>query len=192
MSSKLCYIPLIQFLWIKPNPGSWFVCLAYVVALALGLVCGTAVAASPEQQNIALNKPASASSIENDDQNAAKANDGNDDTHWCADDEPENGAEWWQVDLEQRADLTGCQITFPYDGKQYRYKVEGSADRKTWMMLSDQSQTTTRRRVQKLTFNQAAGIRYLRITITGFDEGCWASIAEVKVFGHEATTGKGQ
>jgi hypothetical protein len=186
------YIRWFKFLWIKPNPGTWLVCSARVAALAVGLVCGTAVADLPEQKNIALNKPAFASSIENDDQSAAKANDGNDDTHWCADDEPENGAEWWQVDLEQRADLTGCQITFPYDGKQYRYKVEGSADGKTWMMLSDQSQTTARRRVQKLAFIQATGIRYLKITITGFDQGCWASIAEVQIFGHEATTGKGQ
>ena len=149
----------------------------------MGFACGATVAESPGQHDLAFNKPASASSIENDDESAAKANDGDEDTRWCADDEPENGAEWWQVDLEQRADLSGCQIAFPYDGKQYRYKVEGSDDRKTWKMLSDQSQTTARTRVQNLMFNRATGIRYVKITILGFDEGCWASISEVKVFG---------
>ena len=92
-------------------------------------------------ENLALHKPASASSIENDDESAAKANDGDRRHALVADDEPENGAEWWQVDLEKAADLSGCEITWPYDGKQYRYKVEGSADRKTWAMLSDQTQT---------------------------------------------------
>jgi alpha-L-fucosidase len=137
------------------------------------------------QKNLALNKPASASSIENDDQNAAKANDGNDDTQWCADDEPENGAEWWQVDLQKPADLSGCEITWPYDDKQYRCKVEGSSDNKTWTMLSDQSKTTSRSRVQKLKFENAVGIRYVKITIISFDPGCWASISEVKVFGKQ-------
>jgi hypothetical protein len=162
----------------------------------MDLARGSPVATLPEHQDLAFNKPASASSIENDDESAAKANDGDEDSRWCADDEPENGAEWWQVDLKQCADLSGCQITFPYDGKRYRYEVEGSIDRKTWVMLSDQSQTTARTRVQNLSFKQATGqaaaIRYVKITILGIDEGCWASIAEVKVFGHEITPGKVQ
>jgi hypothetical protein len=181
---------LLTILGIKVKPRTWLVCSACVAALTLTVPCGTAIATAPDQQDLALNKPASASSIENDDENAAKANDGDEYTRWCADDEPENGAEWWQVDLEQRADLSGCQIIFPYDGKQYRYKVEGSADRKTWKMLSDQSQTTARTRAQHLAFRQARGIRFVRITILGFDEGCWASIAEVKVFGPEANSNK--
>jgi hypothetical protein len=158
------------------------------------LICGSCVAlclvyshceaqSAAAGENLALHKPASSSSIENDDQNASKANDGDDDTRWCADDEPENGAEWWQVDLEKPADLSGCEICWPYDGKQYRYKVEGSADRKSWKMLSDQTQTTARTQVQELKFEGAKGIRYVKITVTGFDEGCWASISEVKVFG---------
>ncbi len=144
---------------------------------------------TPRRQNLALNRPASASSIENDDQSAAKANDGDDDSRWCADDEPENGAEWWQVDFGKPTDLTGCQITWPYDGKRYLYKVEGSSDRKAWTMLSDQTQTAARTRVQELKFEKARGIRFVRITVTGFEQGCWASISEVQVFGQENNAG---
>ena len=159
------------------------VCTTFAVAIALCRPSSAVPTTSPALQNLALGMPATASSIESDDQNAAKANDGDDDTHWCADDEPENGAEWWQVDLEKPADLSVCQLTFPYHGKQYRYKVEGSADSKTWTMLSDQSQSVARARVQKLMLRNAAGIRYVKITILSFDEGCWASIAEVKIYG---------
>jgi hypothetical protein len=140
-----------------------------------------------EPVNIALHKPASSSSIENDEHNASKANDGDPETFWTADDEPENGAEWWQVDLEKRADLARCQICWPYDGKTYRYKIEGSADRNTWVLLSDQTHTTAKSQVQNLKLENAKGIRYVKITVTGFEEGCWASISEVKLFAVQIT-----
>ena len=111
-----------------------------LILLAFSRVTGAGGPVDPV--NLALNKPASSSSIENDEHNAAQANDGDSDTCWRADDEPEGGAEWWQVDLEKAADLGGCQICWPYDGKIYRYKVEGSADRKNWAVLSDQTRTT--------------------------------------------------
>jgi hypothetical protein len=132
--------------------------------------------------NLALHKPASSSSVENDEHSAEKANDGDPQTCWRADDEPEGGPEWWQVDLEKPRDLSGCQIRWPYAGKRYRYRVEGSADRKTWSLLSDQTKTNSKAQVHDLEF-AARQIRYVKITITGLDEGCWVSIAEVKVFG---------
>jgi hypothetical protein len=171
-------------MFMRNHPRAHLFWLGGLIALAMCLLGGISFAdVAFGRENLALHKPATASSIENDDQSAAKANDGDDDTHWCADDEPENGAEWWQVDLEKPADLSGCEITWPYDGKQYRYKVEGSADRKAWEMLSDQTQTTDRTRVRDLKFENARGIRYVKITVTGFDPGCWASISEVKVYG---------
>ena len=36
--------------------------------------------------------------------------------------------------------------------------------------------------MQELKFENARGIRYVKITVTGFDPGCWASISEVKVY----------
>ena len=156
--------------------------LAAVIACVL--IAGAGASPGPTGPvNLALHRPASSSSIENDEHSAARANDGDPDTYWCADDEPENGAEWWQVDLGVAADLSGCQIRWPFDGMNYRFKVEGSADLKTWSLLSDQTRSTSRARFRDLPFGNAGGIRYVRITVTGFDDGCWASISEVKVFG---------
>ena len=152
--------------------------------MAFMVVAGAGVAGGPvEPVNLALNKPASSSSIENEEHGAAQANDGNADTCWRADDEPEEGAEWWQVDLEKAADLSGCQIIWPYEGMKYQCKVEGSTDRKTWSLLSDRTKSTARTQVWNLTFEKSRAIRYVKITVTGFDEGCWASLSEVKVFG---------
>src|SRR5207302_8047103 len=100
-----------------------------LMAFAL-VVCGCAAVFAAEPINLALHKPASSSSIENDEHYAAKANDGNPESCWSADDEPEGGPEWWQVDLEKSFDLSGCQIVWPFDGKRYRFRVEGSADGK--------------------------------------------------------------
>jgi hypothetical protein len=163
---------------------------ALVVALALSLLpCLGAPPRNDEPVNLALNKPAWASSIENDEHAASQANDGDAETRWCADDEPEGGPEWWMVDLQKPADLSGCQVRWPYDGMKYRYKVEGSADRKKWSLLNDQSNTTLVAQVHDLKFMDAKAIRYVKITVTGLDDGCWASICEVKVFGSKRMMG---
>jgi len=141
------------------------------------------------QTNLALNKPATSSSIENDEHDAAKANDGDPDTCWRADDEPEGGPEWWQVDLGGSFDVSVCQIRWPYDEKQYRYKVEGSNDERTWLMLSDQTKTEKISQIQKLKLKGSEPVRFVRITVTGVEEGCWASICEVKLFGTERSKG---
>lgn len=164
--------------------GRRFTRVAEFATLVLSLLSfATGSTRGPETQNLALNKPATCSSIENDEHNAAAANDGDPHTCWRADDEPEGVADWWQVDLQKPVDLSGCQIRWPFDGMTYRYKVEGSADGKTWSMLSDRTRSTVTLQVHDLTFKDARGIRYVKITITGFDDGCWASISEVKVFG---------
>jgi hypothetical protein len=159
-------------------------CPACLLALVLSVLCCAAGSSDQaDRVNLALNKPASSSSVENDEHNAAKANDGDPETCWRADDEPEGGPEWWKVDLEKPVDLSGCQISWQYDGKNYRYKVEGSADGKNWSVLSDQTKTNAKSQVQDLRFENARGVRYVKVTVTGFEEGCWASICEVKVFG---------
>jgi hypothetical protein len=172
----------------------------YWLSAALFATCSVPICAAAPG-NLALHKPACSSSIENDEHSAAQANDGDPETCWSADDEPENGPEWWQVDLQKPFDLSGCQIRWPFDGKRYRYKVEGSADRKTWSLLSDQTNTTTasadfpggrhfaKSAVHNLKFPKARHVRYVKITVTGLDEGCWVSISEVKLFGLEKTTG---
>ncbi len=153
------------------------------------LSCVRVPLCAADPANLALNKPACSSSVENDEHGAAQANDGDPQTCWRADDEPEDGPEWWQVDLEKPFDLSGCQIRWPFAGKRYRYKVEGSADRKSWSLLSDQTNATATSQVHNLKFQKARQVRYLKITVTGLDEGCWVSICEVKVFGLEQAPG---
>src|SRR6516225_1219271 len=143
---------------------------AGVIALHFFVLACTAAplwSADREPVNLALHKPASSSSIEDDDHSAAKANDGDPDTSWCADDEPENGPEWWQVDLKKTYELSGCQIRWPYDGKKYQYKVEGSTDQKTWSLLSDQTKSSFTSQLHDLKFQNAHPARYVRITVTG-------------------------
>jgi alpha-L-fucosidase len=160
------------------------------VVLALSfLACPSSPMGAAAPSNLALNKPACSSSIENEEHNAAQANDGDPATWWCADDEPEGGPEWWQVDLQKPCDLSGCQIRWPFQGQRYRYKVEGSTDRKNWSLLSDQTHTTATVQVHNLKFQKARQARYVKITVTGLDDGCWVSISEVKVFGSGHSAG---
>lgn len=153
-----------------------------VVLLALLSVAGGS-AAKIEPRDLALNKPATCSSVENEEHAASAANDGDPGTSWRADDEPEGVPDWWSVDLQKPVDLSGCQIRWPFDGMNYRYKVEGSADGKTWAMLSDRTHSDVTAQVHDLSFKDAKGIRYVKITVTGFTEGCTPSISEVKIFG---------
>jgi len=161
-------------------------CLLWV---SLWLAGQPALLCAAPPGNLALHKPACSSSIENDEHSAAQANDGDPDTFWCADDEPEGGPEWWQVDLQKPCDLSGCQIRWPFAGKRYRYKVEGSIDHQNWSLLSDQTRTTATDQVHNLKFPQAQPARYVKITVTGLDEGCWVSISEVKIFGSQDSSG---
>lgn len=163
-----------------------------LIAAFVALMLWHASAGAAESKNLALNKPASCSSIENDDHGAAQANDGDSESCWRADDEPESGPEWWLVDLEKPLALSGCQIRWPFPDKKYQYKIEGSADKKTWVVLSDQTRSTAKTQIHDLAFGHAKDIRYVKITITAVDEGCWPSISEVKVFGTEQTTGAAQ
>jgi hypothetical protein len=167
----------VRDLWTRGRTG-WYLALVLTAWLV-----SSSDADSVLPTDLALQRPATSSSIENEEHDASHANDGKFDTCWRADDEPEGGPDWWQVDLGKTFELTACQITWPYDGMNYRYKVEGSADHVRWLPLSDQMRTTSRAQVQHLVFDRAGGVRYFRITIVGFDDGCCASVSEVNVFG---------
>ncbi len=163
---------------------------AWTATLLLGLLTfGQVPSLAAESNNLALNKTATSSSIENDEHSAAKANDGDPETCWSADDEPEGGPEWWQVDLQKPCDVSRCRVRWPFAGKCYRYKVEGSIDGKKWSLLSDQTKSTKKAQVHDLKFQHAQRVRYVKITVTGLDEGCWVSISEVQVFGTQSLPG---
>ena len=149
---------------------------ACFLVLAL-CAAGTLAWAATETPNLALKKTATASGAE-DNNPAANAVDGDAETRWCNAD----GATdcWWQVDLEKAQDLGGLEITWEHDGAVYNYMVEGSVDGKKWALLTDQRGSTSATQVQKLLLSGPAA-RYVKITVTGLEDGSWASFFEVKV-----------
>ncbi len=106
--------------------------------------------------------------------------DGNEETRWCSPDA--SAGQWWQVDLGEPQELTGCRIVWEQDDTNYRYKVEGSADGQTWTMLSDQTKTDLKDQSQTLKFS-APATRYLRLSITGVVAGRWGSFFEFEAHG---------
>ena len=139
---------------------------------------GAALAAAGP--DLALHMPATASSEQSADHAAGMADDGDLTTRWCA----SSGAvpQWWQVDLQKPRDLTGAQISWEMDNRNYRYVIEGSSDGRAWRTLSDQSQSDCVWQTQQLKF-EAMGIRFVRVRVVGLGPWTWASIADFKVFG---------
>jgi cytochrome c peroxidase len=131
--------------------------------------------------NVALNKTASADSEETGKGNTAPmGNDGSTSTRWCANDGNLN--HWWNVDLGSSYNLTGSEVTWEMSGKVYKYKIETSPDNTNWTLVADKTNNTSTAQIQTDSFTGTA--RYVRITITGLDAGCWASFFEFKVFGN--------
>lgn len=135
----------------------------------------------PIRHNIALDKVVSASSEQNSLGNynqAYKGNDGSMSTRWCA--STGNNNHWWKVDLGSNYDITGSQVTWEKDGNVYQYKIDISNDNMNWTTIVDKTNYTQAEQVQ--TDNYNANARYIRITVTGLDSGCWASFYECKIF----------
>ncbi|MFC0434322.1 alpha-L-fucosidase [Kutzneria buriramensis] len=109
---------------------------------------------------------------------AAHATDGDTATRWCAAD----GAtgHWLHVDLGAVTGLTGARIAWEFPGKTYRYRIEGSTDGRTWSTVVDRTNNSDTSQVHTLPFTATA--RHLRVTVTGLDTGCWASIREFQAY----------
>jgi hypothetical protein len=138
---------------------------------------------APPPPNLALGKPATASGSETQRGNTPdKANDGDEQTRWCAPDEAIGY--WWQVDLQTVKNLTGARIVWEQN-KAYQFIIEGSADGQTWQMLADQRRNRRSSALADLEFS-ATAIRLVRITITGLPKPpptVFASIKEVAIWG---------
>jgi putative membrane-bound dehydrogenase-like protein len=131
--------------------------------------------------NLALNKPAKASSEETGKSNfAPNAFDGNRATRWCA----ANGSapQWVQVDLGEKMHLTGCRLDWESNQTIYKYQVEGSDDGENWRVLVERSKNTTDREVNH-EFDTSA--RYVRVNFLGSNTGGWGSLWEIAVHGDE-------
>jgi hypothetical protein len=129
------------------------------------------------QNNVALNKKATADS-QQDGTYSGKANDGDFNTTWSTG-SPTLG-NWWSVDLGSFHDLTGCRIMWQDPGFYYQYKIEVSADSINWnVVVNSKDQKVIW--VPTHTFD-AKHVRYVRVTSTGLDDGCWLGIREFELF----------
>lgn len=134
--------------------------------------------------NLALNKPATASSEETGKNNLAPhAVDGKSATRWCANSPAY--PQWLQVDLGEPKELRGCQLEWESNHNQYRYTIEGSADGEKWMTLVDRTENLAGPHDFQF---KTDGIRYIRVSAKGNPTGGWASIRELRVFGTEMET----
>lgn len=110
---------------------------------------------------------------------AWRAVDNDENTRWCA-----NGPDypqWLQLELEKPHSLTGIATTWENNGV-YRYKVEGSADGKSWNTLVDAS-ANAKGAPYSNDFAKADNIKFVKIDILSKNSGGWASIREVKLKG---------
>lgn len=123
---------------------------------------------------------ATASSEETGKNNFAwRAVDGEPATRWCA----ANGSfpNSLQIAFDQAQALTGAKISWESDNNIYRHTIEGSADGKTWTMLSDG--TGNQKAGDVAATFEAKDIKFLKVTCTGTSAGGWASIKELTVTG---------
>jgi hypothetical protein len=128
--------------------------------------------------NLAKGKAATASSTQGEEHAADKACDGDAATRWCASDG--SVPQWWQVDLGALCEVGGCEISWEQSAA-YGYAVRGSPDGRQWTLLATADAAVTSP-LRAHTF-AVASLRYLRIDIDKVEEGKWASIFEVAVFG---------
>jgi hypothetical protein len=153
------------------------------VALAAFLVPGSApaVAGSCGTTNIALNRPATASSVENASLPASNAVDGNLNTRWSS---AFSDPQWLQVDLGSAQSI--CQVTLHWEtafGK--AFQIQTSNDAATWTSIF--STTTGTGGTQALSVSGSG--RFIRMfgTVRGTQWGY--SLWELQVFAGSSSGG---
>ncbi|HOJ10144.1 MAG TPA: PA14 domain-containing protein [Clostridiales bacterium] len=169
---------------VKVSGSKYFWSKGYSVAVDRVDVMGESV----KDWNIAINKPASADSHEVNN-TPQKANDGSLSTRWCAADDATG--HWWMVDLGGYYNLTGTEIVWEFDEKLYKYKVDVSANGSDWTLALDKANNNLKQQVQNEKFS-ANSVKYVRVTVTGLEPGCWASFYETKIFGYPASASQPQ
>lgn len=133
----------------------------------------------PPGGNLALNKPATASTSFSSAYAPSMAVDADpNNTRWCA----VNGTngQWLRVDLGATYNLTGTKIKWESNGV-WRYKVEVSTNGSTWTLAVDRTANNAPAQTYDDTFT-ASG-RYVRVTATTNQPGHWASIFDFQVMG---------
>lgn len=126
-------------------------------------------AAAPEagEENIALNKPVTASNT-GPGFTTASITDGNRNNVWSAG--GRRLTDWCQIDLGAVYDLTKTVVVFEKEGQSAgcTYRMEISSDNKNWTTIYTDSDTTNQNRGREVTFEAGTAVgRYVKIYFTG-------------------------
>ncbi|WP_314587815.1 endo-alpha-N-acetylgalactosaminidase family protein [Paenibacillus terrigena] len=137
-----------------------------------------AVITVKEDPNIALKKPATASSQQSSN-TAVMGNDGQTSTRWCVSDP--STEHWWKVDLGAQYDVTGSKITWESASSTTKYRVEVSSDGVTWQKMVDKWGTPVTESITADTWS-AEKVKFIRVTALGVGT-TWAGFREFEAYG---------
>ncbi|MFD0619081.1 endo-alpha-N-acetylgalactosaminidase family protein [Paenibacillus sp. GCM10027629] len=135
-----------------------------------------------EDPNIALRKPATASSQQSGN-TAAMGNDGQTSTRWCVSNP--STEHWWKVDLGAQYDVTGSKITWESASSTVKYRIEVSSDGETWNKTVDKWSTPVTESVTQDTWS-AKNVKFIKVTALGIDP-TWAGFREFEAYGAKST-----
>jgi len=109
--------------------------------------------------------------------------DGNESRGWHADPHASSNS-WCQIEFPKPTDLHGGEILWDEDKPGYKYIVEYSTDGTRWERLCDERENTFRGARHRLAFT-AAGVRFVRITISAVPYDHAPAINEVRFYSAE-------
>lgn len=116
------------------------------------------------------------SSAEQPERSPLEAVDGDEKTRWAGDDA--QSGHWLQLEFSEPRRFSACRLVWEFPDRKYLYRLEASADGKTWQPLVDAARAPRPGR-EELKFDHA-GVRYLRLTHLG---NHWPSVRELQLFG---------
>lgn len=146
------------------------------------------VAGTGTSSNLALNKPVSASSVNQGAilERAEYAVDGDTSTHWCAVGGEGTTDHWLQVDLQDTYKLSEVKLMFEKDDAEYRFVLQGSVDGEHFRDIRD-FRADEEGCGQNVTIPTDATVQYLRVyDISTKDPASqWPAIKELEVYGEK-------
>ncbi|OAB37012.1 hypothetical protein PMSD_09410 [Paenibacillus macquariensis subsp. defensor] len=140
-----------------------------------------------EDPNIALRKPATASSQQSSN-TAVMGNDGQTLTRWSVSDPKTE--HWWQVDLGAQYDVTSSKITWESGSSTMKYKIEVSSDGENWKKIVDKWDNPVTESFTEDTWS-ANKVKFIKVIALGVDT-TWAGFREFEAYGAKSNTDPGQ
>lgn len=114
---------------------------------------------------------------------AGYAADANQSTWWQPD--TNDRQIFWMLDTEKGLDLRHIRIEFA-QARKYQYRIEISADKEHWTLLSDNTANKENIQVQQIEVSEKKKVRFIRISFPRTEDFVSPAIAEVQVRGYVA------